>query len=82
VQKMVKETTDHLLLYCQISRNLWQLALSRLGLHWVMPNFVRHKLLVWEDFFGGRIKYKVCRAIPHAIFSLWMERNRRVLVGF
>ena len=78
------ESTDHLLLCLRlIVRNLWELALSCLGLYWVIPNYVKHQLLVLEGFFWGRrVKYNIFRAMPCAIFwSLWMERNRRVVDG-
>ena len=71
-------------LHCvgRLAGSLWELALSCLGLQWVMPISVRQQLVVQEGFFGRRVKFKVLRAIPNAIFWLWgMERNMRVFVG-
>jgi len=62
------ESADYLLFCCWFARNLWESALSCLGLHGVMPMSVRHQLLAWEGFFGRRIKFKVSRALLHAIF--------------
>jgi len=41
-----------LLVHCPIAGNLWELALSFLSLHWVIPNSVRHQLFAWEVFWG------------------------------
>ena len=67
-----------ILLHCAIARNLWELALSCLG--WC--------LILWDmchwsgKGFSRRVKYKVFRAILHAIFwLLWMDINKRVSDG-
>ena len=71
IRKNGLETTDHLLLHCPIvGFSLWLL-----GLTLVMPSSVSHQLSMWEGFFRRRAKFKVFRAIHHAIFwLLWIGR--------
>jgi len=71
------ETIGHLLLHCQIARNLRDLAFSCLGLHWLCQ-------VLWDIsyrcvkvlFFGRRAKYKFFPAIHNAIFLVIVEGER------
>lgn len=40
-----------------------------MGVSWVVSNFVRNHLFVWEGFFGGKAKKKNAVFLPHAIFG-------------
>ena len=53
------ESVDHLFLHCRLARSLRELALSCLGLHWVMHISVRQQLVAWECFFVRTVKFKV-----------------------
>lgn len=74
-------TIDHFLLHCAVASVFWKLALGFLNFIG-FPGSIWHQSLPWEDFFlflEERVKYRVFRAIPHAIlWLLWMERNSRI----
>jgi hypothetical protein len=38
--KKTEENPDHLLLHCDIARDLWNLVLRMFGVEWVMPRRV------------------------------------------
>ena len=44
-----------------------------------MSKSILEHLYAWEGSFGRKVKVKIARLFPHAIFwSIWRERNRRV----
>jgi len=53
------KTADHILSHCPIARSLGKLALSCFGFNLVFPCSVSRHLLVWEGFFGRKVKYEV-----------------------
>ncbi|GFZ00894.1 hypothetical protein Acr_14g0005290 [Actinidia rufa] len=48
------ETVNHLLIHCDVVRELWSLVFSIFGVHWVMPGSVRELFESWSC--GGSIK--------------------------
>lgn len=68
--KQDRESVDHLLLHCSMARELWALALSLFGIHWVMPKRM-------ADFWKGRFDRHHSRGNWNAIPLC----NRDNLVG-
>jgi hypothetical protein len=51
------ESIDHLLLHCDIARDLWSYVLILFGVQWVMPRMVLELLNSWGAAIGcGRVK--------------------------
>ncbi len=46
------ESIDHLLIHCEVARELWSSILNLFGVEWVMPRQVIDLLLVREDRLG------------------------------
>ena len=44
-----EESTDHLLIHCDLTRDLWHFIFSLFGVHWVLPSSVKGVLLSGED---------------------------------
>ena len=76
--KTEEETIDHLLLFCDKARMLWNLIYSLFGVKWVMHSSIRRNLLGWHSSFVGKKWEKAWRAAPLCLlWTIWNERIRR-----
>ena len=74
-----EETIDHLLIHCKITKMLWDLFLSIVGISWVFPHSVLHTLLAWQGAAVGKKRKKIWLAAPLCLFwNIWRARNRLV----
>jgi len=75
--KMNRESVDHLFLYCEVARALWNALFSRFSLSWVMPLRVLDLFACWWT--GGRFRSAVVwKMFPCCLlWCLWRERNDR-----
>ena len=70
------ETTDHLLLHCPVSQELWNMVCSLFGVHWVMPHSVVELLACWSNKFNRLRSKALWRMVPHCfMWVIWRERN-------
>jgi hypothetical protein len=72
------ESIDHLLLHCEVARDLWVSIYKLFGVVWVMPRRVIDVLNSW----GGQVGYgpvrEVWKLVPLCLWwCLWRERNAR-----
>jgi hypothetical protein len=66
---------EHLLLHCEVVRNLWSYIFTLFGVEWVMPQRVLDLLTSWGASFGCGSAKEVWRLVP--LCYLWRERNAR-----
>ncbi|KAG2705002.1 hypothetical protein I3760_05G032400 [Carya illinoinensis] len=72
------ESTDHLLLHCEVVKVLWDAIFSRLGIAWVMPKRVIDLLSCWRGIRGNRQIAAAWKMIPLCLmWCTWNERNGR-----
>ena len=78
--KSCSEDQDHLFLHCPFSTTLWNRVLNELGLSWTKPwSLVDLFSLNLGSYISKRGKV-FWRVIVQAFcWSLWLERNRRIL---
>ncbi|XP_048493141.1 uncharacterized protein LOC104908756 [Beta vulgaris subsp. vulgaris] len=73
------ETTNHLLLHCRFSWNLWSWWLNLWGLSWSFPETIKNAFLQWQIYGKGIFFKKIWHSIFFIIiWSLWKERNSRI----
>lgn len=73
-----EETTEHLLLACHFSSQIWGVITQRLSLPSPPHNF-RHLLEAWQHNNDKNIPKKMIRLVILAVsWSLWKERNKRI----
>jgi hypothetical protein len=71
------ESTNHLLIHCSVTSNIWSFVLTLFGLAWVMPKFVLDLLECWQGWFQRHRAVKVWRAVALcAMWNKWYERNK------
>ena len=59
-----------------MTRTLWNLLFSLIGVEWVLSGTVKETLLGWNGAFVGKIRKKAWQMAPLCIFwSVWKERN-------
>ena len=72
-----EESIDHLLLYCEKTRALWEMFFTLFIVSWVFLSSIRETLLGWNCFFVGKKCKTVSRAGPLCIFwTVWKTGNR------
>jgi hypothetical protein len=72
------ESIDHLLIHCEVARELWSSILNMFGVEWVMPRRVIVLLVRWRGQVGRGTIMEVWRLAPLClIWCLWRERNAR-----
>ena len=62
------EFIDHLLIHCNLTRDLWHFVFSLFGVFWVLPSTVNEVFLSWHGSFVGRSKNKVWYSAPFCLF--------------
>ena len=75
------ESVDRLFFHFRLARNFSELALSYLGLHWVMPTSVRQQLVAREGLFfvfvfwegGSSLKFFKLFPMPSFGWCGWRE---------
>ena len=76
------ETTDHLLLRCPVSQELWNMVCSLFGVQWVMPCSVMELLACWSNKFNKLRSKELWRIIPHCLmWVIWRVRNTHTFDG-
>ena len=66
------ESVNHLLLHCPITRDLWDMVFSLLGVCWVMPKGVEDLLACWVGRCGKGEAASLWKIIPHClIWTIW-----------
>ena len=72
------ESVNHLLLHCNVARELWNFVLCAYGVSWVFPETVSDFLAGWHNWWG-RKSSRIWNLIPHCImWNIWRERNGRI----
>jgi hypothetical protein len=73
------ESADHLLLHCEVARDLWSYILTLFGVVWVMPQTVLELLKSWGAAFGCGHAKEAWRLAPLCLlWCIWRERNARL----
>ncbi|KAF5471044.1 hypothetical protein F2P56_011519 [Juglans regia] len=76
--KHSSESTDHLLLHCEVVKALWDDIFTRLGIAWVMPRRVSDLFSCWRGIRGNRHIAAVWKMVPLCLMCCtWIERNGR-----
>jgi hypothetical protein len=70
------ESFDHLLLHCEVARELWNYIFKLFGAEWVMPKQFIDLLNSWDSLVGCSTIKEVWWLIPmRLMWCLWSERN-------
>jgi hypothetical protein len=73
------ESIDHLLLHCEVARDLWSYVLILFGVEWVMLRTVLELLNSWEAAIGCGHAKEAWRLAPLCLmWCIWRERNARL----
>jgi len=72
-------TIDHLLLHCEVARDLWNYILTLLGVEWVMQRIVLELLTSWGASIGYSPNKEAWRLVPLCLmWCIWWEWNARL----
>ncbi|KAL9679350.1 hypothetical protein QQ045_017208 [Rhodiola kirilowii] len=73
-----EESSDHLLVHCKWSRELWSRCLSWWGVSWVFPHSAKSVLESWVIEGSSKSYKRLWKILCYAImWSIWEERNKR-----
>jgi hypothetical protein len=61
--KKIRETIDHLLLYCKLASALWNFIFGLFGIEWVMSLRVVDHLACWREQFGRQHSLAVWKMV-------------------
>jgi hypothetical protein len=76
------ESIEHLLLHCEVARDLWCYILTLFGVEWVMPRRVLELLTSWGASFGYGLANEVWRLVLlYLMWCIWRERNAQHFEG-
>lgn len=75
------ESVNHLLLHCDVARELGSLILAMFGMEWVFSRTVGDVLYSWRGAKVGRRKKAWCFAPFAVMWITWGEQNRRTFEG-
>jgi hypothetical protein len=72
------ESIKHLLLHCDVARDIWCFFYSLFGVEWVMPQRVLDLLSSWGNSLGRGQVQQIWKQVPLCVmWGLWRERNDR-----
>ena len=72
------ESVDHLLLHCEVVREVWNFLLRYFGVSWVFPATVSDLLFGWHNCWGKQSSL-IWNLVAHCImWTIWWERNCRI----
>jgi hypothetical protein len=72
------ETTNHLLIHCEVASGLWSFVFRKFGILWVLPGCVRDLFFGWYNGLG-KLHSKIWNMVPLCLlWTLWRERNSRI----
>ncbi|XP_057489420.1 uncharacterized protein LOC130775285 [Actinidia eriantha] len=72
------ETTDHLLIHCDVARELWRCVYAIFGVQWVMPGTIKNLFVCWSQGRRRGSQRLAWRVVPLCLcWSIWRERNLR-----
>lgn len=69
------EYVDHILLYCEIARTLWNNLFARVGLAWKMLKKVIDLLTSWRSIRWRLSNCKSVEVSPNLWWCIWRKKN-------
>jgi hypothetical protein len=67
------ESIDHLLLHCEVAKELWSSLFQLFGVAWVMPQRVRELLVSWRGQLGHYTALEMWKLAPLCL--MWCIRR-------
>jgi hypothetical protein len=72
------KSIEHLLLHCDVARDIWSFFYNLFGVEWVMLRRVMDWLSSWGNSMGCGQVQKIWKQVPLCVmWGLWHERNAR-----
>ncbi|GFS36239.1 hypothetical protein Acr_00g0044890 [Actinidia rufa] len=73
------ESTDHLLIHCDVASELWRCVYAIFGVQWVMPATIKELFACWSQGRSRGGRRLAWRVVPLCLcWRIWRERNLRV----